>query len=106
VNAATLLKRARLRAGLSQRELARRASVPQPTVSRIERGVVSPRVVTLEKLLEACEMELDAVVRPSGDVDRTLIWDWLRMTPGNRARRAAAEWNNTAVFRRRTAMAR
>ena len=37
-----MLRMARRRAGLSQRELARRAGVPQPTVSRIERGQMSP----------------------------------------------------------------
>jgi len=36
---------------LSQRELAERSGVPQPTIARIEAGRVSPRFETLETLL-------------------------------------------------------
>jgi transcriptional regulator with XRE-family HTH domain len=100
MDAATLLRTARRRAGLSQREVARRAAIPQPAVSRIERGLVSPRVVTLEKLLEACEMELEAVSRPVGDVDRTLIWERLKLKPGQRVRAAEQEWRQAERFRR------
>ena len=85
MNAAALLTLARRRSGFSQRELARRAGVAQPAISRIERGVVSPTVDTLERLLAACGSELDVVYRPSGDVDRTLIVDRLGLTPGQRA---------------------
>jgi len=74
--------------------------VPQPAISRIERKGVSPSVDTLERLLAECGLELDVVYRPTGDVDRTLIEDWLAMTPGQRARRAALEWNGTEPFRR------
>ena len=53
------VKRARERAGLSQRELARRAGIHQPNVSEIESGRVVPGEPTLRRLLEA------ARVRPS-----------------------------------------
>jgi predicted transcriptional regulator len=43
-----VLSRARHRAGLTQRELAERAAVPQSTVGRIEAGLVDPRVGTNE----------------------------------------------------------
>src|SRR3972149_1449719 len=48
---AALLRQARRESGLGQRELARRAGVPQPTLSRIERGLASPRFGTLDRLL-------------------------------------------------------
>jgi len=73
VNAAELLTLARRRSRFSQRELARRAQVAQPAISRIERRVVSPTVDTLERLLAACGSQLDVVYRPTGDVDRTMI---------------------------------
>ena len=96
-----MLVGARVRAGLSQRELARRAGVPQPAISRIERGRVSPTVDTLERLLAACDQELEVVLRPSGDVDRSLIRERLLMTPGERARRVVLEWRRTEAFRRK-----
>jgi len=100
VNAGALLREARRQAGLGQRELARQAGIPQPTLSRIERGLSSPRFETLDRLLRECGLELDLVRRPGLDVDRTLIRDRLRLTPGERARLAVREWERTAPFRR------
>jgi transcriptional regulator with XRE-family HTH domain len=74
--------------------------MPQAAVSRIERGVVSPTVDTLERLLTECGRELLAVERPVYDVDRSLIRDRLRLTPGERARLAVREWRETEPFRR------
>jgi transcriptional regulator with XRE-family HTH domain len=85
-----MLRTARRRAGITQRELARRAGVPQPTVSRIERGVVSPSVDTLDRLLRHTGMELDVLEQPrETDVDRTLIRELLKMTSSERGRYAA-----------------
>ena len=53
-----LLKDARANAGLSQRELARRAGTSQAMVARIERGQQSPSLATLERLVRACGREL------------------------------------------------
>lgn len=90
---------ARRRAGLSQRELARRTGTAQPTISRIERGLMSPTVATLEPLIKACGMELEMIERPGAGVDRTLIVERLRMTPTERLRRAVEEWEGTAFLR-------
>jgi hypothetical protein len=46
-------------------------------------------------------MELAAVERPGAGVDRTLIHDRLRLTPGERARQAVLEWRRTEAFRKR-----
>ena len=51
---------ARLRARLTQRELARRAETAQSVVARIERGQTSPTWVTLIRLLSAAGFDLDA----------------------------------------------
>lgn len=78
--AATALRQARRRAGLTQRDLAARAGVPQSTIGRIESGAADPRVSTLDRLLRACGDELDAVPRRGIGVDRSLLRDNLERT--------------------------
>ena len=46
--------------GLSQRELARRAGIPNGSLSVIEQGKVSPSIASLEKILAALPLELEA----------------------------------------------
>jgi transcriptional regulator with XRE-family HTH domain len=95
VDARTVLLEARAEARISQRELARRSGVPQAAISRIERGTVSPRVETLDRLLRSCGKDVDLVVRPGTGVDRTLIRENLRLTPAQRGRLAVAAWEGT-----------
>jgi hypothetical protein len=54
----SLLREARRRAGLSQTELARRAGVPQSTVSEYEGGRREPALRTLTRLVAATGHEL------------------------------------------------
>jgi hypothetical protein len=75
--------------------------VPQPAVSRIERDRVSPRLETLDVLLRGCGLSLDLVERPGSGVDRTLIRQRLRLSPIDRARLAAQEWDRTRSLRGR-----
>lgn len=86
-----LLRYARRNAGMSQAALGRKADVPQSTVARIELGRLSPRAVTLDRLLRACghTLELGPVI--GADEDLSLIRDRLRMSPGERARLAIRE---------------
>jgi hypothetical protein len=58
VTAGELLRDARRRHGLTQRQLAIRARTSQAAISRIERGVVSPSVGTLAELLWMMNEEL------------------------------------------------
>ena len=93
--AAELLRRARRRAALSQRELAQRTGISQPTIARIERGQADPRFDTVARLLAACGYELDLVPRiDGGGVDRSAIRDVLLLEPEERLRRAGAEARN------------
>lgn len=62
---ASLLRTARSRAGLSQRELARRARTAQSVVARVESGATSPSWQTLQHLLRAAGYELAADLRPA-----------------------------------------
>jgi len=74
--------------------------MPQPAISRIERGTVSPSVETLERLLRACGQELEAVAVPG---DRELDWsevdDRLDMSPADRARYAVSAGRSMLQFR-------
>jgi len=81
---------ARRSAELTQRELATRAGVPQPTIARIESGRQMPRADTLDKLLKACGWELDMTPRRGEGEDRGLIAHWLSLTPAERAVGGAA----------------
>lgn len=66
---AELLRETRLRHGLDQRTLARRAGTTQAQISRIERGEISPTTGTLTRLLAAMggQLELDPVAGPRGN---------------------------------------
>ena len=89
--AARLLRSARRGAGLSQRTLAARAGIPQPTVASIERGRLNPRVDTLDRLLRAADRTLGTEPVIGEGVDVTLIQAMLRLTPAQRIRRLTTE---------------
>lgn len=59
VTAAAVLKQARARSGLSQRELARRAGVSQSVVAAYESAAREPSLATLAALVEATGISLD-----------------------------------------------
>ena len=65
-SAGALIREARRRHGLDQRTLARRARTSQGQISKIERGVISPSVATLERLLAVMgeELRLEAASGP------------------------------------------
>ena len=52
------VRAARRKAGLSQVELARRAGTSQPSIARLERGLVSPTVISLDRIARALGAEL------------------------------------------------
>lgn len=79
-----MVRYARRRAGLTQRELSALAGIPQETIARIEAGRVDPRVGTLDRLLEACEMGLEVMPRLGIGIDRTQIRQLLDLTPTQR----------------------
>lgn len=60
LDAAKLLERARMDAGLTQEELARRTGTSRPTVSAYEHGRKSPTVATFARLLSGAGWELAA----------------------------------------------
>ena len=82
-----LVKTARTAAGLSQRELARRARTAQSVIARIELGETSPSVQTLGRILRAAGFHFSAALRKIPKLDRSELDDVpriLRLTPEER----------------------
>jgi transcriptional regulator with XRE-family HTH domain len=52
------VRAARRRAGVSQVELAERAGTSQPSIARLEKGQVSPTVITLDRIARALGTDL------------------------------------------------
>jgi transcriptional regulator with XRE-family HTH domain len=82
--AGRMLRHARRRAGLTQRELSAKVGIPQETITRIEAGRADPRVTTLDRLLEGCGFGLEHLPRLGIGIDRTQIRELLRLAPDER----------------------
>jgi len=61
----SLIRRARLEAGLTQVQAAGQAGTTQAMIARYERGSVSPTVYTLKRILAALGQEVELVIRES-----------------------------------------
>jgi transcriptional regulator with XRE-family HTH domain len=86
-----LLQSARQRAGMTQRQLAKKARTSQSVVARIELGETSPSWSTLVRLLKAAGFNISAGLRRIG-VDPQLLDDVpriLALTPEQRLREVA-----------------
>ena len=59
-----MLRDARRTAGLTQLELANRAGTAQPAVAAYESGGRTPNLTTLNRLLGACEHDVELLARP------------------------------------------
>jgi predicted nucleotidyltransferase/DNA-binding XRE family transcriptional regulator len=73
MNAGQLIAETRARAGLTQAALARSASTSQAAIARYESGVVSPSMVTLERVLRAAgaTLHLSSEPAPRADLSST-----------------------------------
>src|SRR3954471_10257507 len=88
---ASLVRTARQTAGLTQRELARKARTAQSVVARIELGETSPSWSTLAGLLKAAGFALSTTLQRTS-VDPQLLDDVpriLALTPEQRLREVA-----------------
>jgi transcriptional regulator with XRE-family HTH domain len=102
---ATILRDARLRAGFTQAELARRLGSTQAAVARLERPGANPTLSTLEEAVAATGHRLQLTAFPHrSSVDETLIARNLRLSPKERL--AAFEIAHHEVAELRTAMRR
>ena len=92
ITAASIVRRVREEARLSQRDLAARAQTSQAVVARIESGASEPAFETVKRLTEAAGLRLDVSVAPQRvvdpvveaykpGVDKTLLIEQLRRSP-------------------------
>ena len=59
------LKNARVGAGMTQAELARRLGVTPQTVSQYERGRINPKFETLKRIADAMDVSVDSLLDES-----------------------------------------
>ncbi|HUG47947.1 MAG TPA: helix-turn-helix transcriptional regulator [Candidatus Limnocylindria bacterium] len=90
MNAGSLVREARRRAGLTQRQLAGRVGLSQPTIARVESGAIETSFVQLERLVEACGLELHVNLVPADDSDWSVAQANLRLDPDARVRQHQA----------------
>ena len=83
---------------MSQRDLALATGVPQPAIARIERGAVTPRLDTLDRLLAGTGTALEPAPRLGLGVDRSLIAESLKRPPEERISAATLAARNLAAF--------
>lgn len=96
--ASAFLQLARVRAGLSQRELAERAGVSQSEIARIESGKREPSIPTLQKILAGADMELRFRLEKRDDHDRVLAARHARRSPSEKAAVEERHRRNVAKF--------
>jgi transcriptional regulator with XRE-family HTH domain len=92
LNAAELLREARQRAGLTQRDLADRSGKAQSAIARIESERSMPTTATLNHLLRAAgfEVRTELIIKP---IEKTHMLDdisrILKLTPEQRLQEVA-----------------
>lgn len=79
-HAGNLLKVARAKKRLTQRELADAAGVAQSTVARIESGARQPSLPVLARILAAVDLEMRIRLEPYDDHDDVLDTTRARLT--------------------------
>ncbi|HEX2056953.1 MAG TPA: helix-turn-helix transcriptional regulator [Actinomycetota bacterium] len=84
-----LIREARKRAGLTQRELAELLATTQPVVARWENGKTSPSFERVVQAIRACGLDLGVRIVTPDDQHAVLIDDNLRRTPSQRLDRLA-----------------
>jgi transcriptional regulator with XRE-family HTH domain len=89
--AANLLKLARARAGITQRELADAAHMAQSTIARIEAGIRQPSLPVLARILAAIDLEMRITLEEYDNHDDVLDAERARLSVDQRAARRAVQ---------------
>lgn len=79
-----LVREARRRARLSQRELAARAGTTQSALARLENGRTNPSFDTVLRLVRLCGLDLDVMLVERDDSDWMQATELLALTPAQR----------------------
>ncbi|MGH2962072.1 MAG: helix-turn-helix transcriptional regulator [Solirubrobacterales bacterium] len=82
-----LLQEARLRAGLTQQQLAERTGRDRAVIARWEQEVVAPSLETLMDLLRACGFDLELVLVPYVTDRNERLTANLKLSPERRLER-------------------
>jgi len=100
VRSARLIREARLRAGLTQAELAERSGRDRSVIARWEQGAVAPSVETLVELVRACGFDLPLLLVPLDASGDERLRANLRLTPERRVNQLVAGVEGKAPRRR------
>jgi transcriptional regulator with XRE-family HTH domain len=87
VKSAAQLREARLRAGLSQQELASRSGKERTVIARWEHGSVSPSFDTVIELVRACGFDLPLDLTAYDPADDERIAELQMLSPERRLER-------------------
>jgi hypothetical protein len=87
MRSAALIREARLRAGLTQTELAERTGRDRSVIARWEQAVVAPSVETLVELVRACGFDLPLELEPLGTSADDRLKKNAMLSPERRVRR-------------------
>ena len=91
MRSADLIREARLRAGLTQYELAERTGRDRSVIARWEQGAVAPSLETLVELVRACGFELPLELEPLERSGEERLRKNARLSPERRVRRMLQE---------------
>jgi transcriptional regulator with XRE-family HTH domain len=97
--AGNLLRIARARTGMSQRQLAEAAGVAQSTIARIESGARQPSLPLLARILAAADLEPRITLEAYDAHDDLLDAADARLTDAQRAARRAVQDKFAAALR-------
>ena len=87
MRSAALIREARLRAGLTQYELAERSGRDRSVIARWEQGTVAPSVETLVELVRACGFDLPLELVPHDPSARERLHKNALLSPERRVLR-------------------
>jgi transcriptional regulator with XRE-family HTH domain len=88
VRSAAIIREARLRAGLTQAELAERTGRERSVIARWEQGAVAPSVEAVLALVKACGFELPLELVPSESADDERLRKNLLLSPERQVQRS------------------
>jgi transcriptional regulator with XRE-family HTH domain len=101
-SAASLIRKARSDAAMTQVQLAARAGLTQSAVARLERGGSNPTIATLANVLAATGQRLIIAAEPArASFDERQLLERLAMTPAERLANFTASSRNLGTMVRR-----
>jgi transcriptional regulator with XRE-family HTH domain len=87
MRSADVIREARLRAGLTQQELAERSGRKRGVIARWEQGTVAPSAETLIELVRACGFDVPFELVPLEPAGTSRLEQNARLTPERRVQR-------------------